>query len=122
MRRIEGRRTLPQPPRTRHARSAKGVMIAAAAFAVIAFGIVFALAPEDDRSPTPTATPAAASNYTHHNCVKVAGRVLYNGVNLRTGTLDQPVDADRCTDITWEDGRRIFNIVPSEVERLIQYR
>ena len=59
--------------------------------------------------------------YTHHKCVKQHNRNQYGGTDLQTGLYDPDVDAGRCTDILWEDGERIFNILPSEVLKLVKY-
>ncbi len=83
--------------------------------------VIVAIDSADDSGSTPT-NPGTSSRYTHHNCVKVVNRNLYNGVNTRVRRLRQPFNPDRCTDILSEDGRRHFNIAPSQIERLIQYR
>ena len=88
---------------------------------VLIVGCVVAVVVSIDGDDTSSGI-STGSRWTHHNCIKVQNRSLYNGKNLRTGRVEQPVNPDKCTDITWEDGERIFNITPSQIERLIQYR
>ena len=67
------------------------------------------------------ATAARSTRTTRCVQIKPHGRTQYTGTHLATGRFDQDVDAGRCTDILWDDGERIFNILPSEVLKLVKY-
>ena len=94
-----------------------GLAVRGIAIVVMTACIVMAACGESARSSSATGSDA----YTHHQCVKVHNRNQYNGTDLRTGAFSPDVNPNRCTDILWEDGKRIFNTPPSQVLKLKKY-
>ena len=70
-------------------------------------------------APTPAATPAPT--WWYHDCVQEGGLAQWNGINLKTGQFERPVEPEQCTDFVWNDGEHLFNIPESEVLDLIEY-
>ena len=83
----------------------------------LAFTLAALMACGEGSKPALTPTPWTP-RHTHYGCVQVGSGATYHGSNLRTRVLDLNVEADRCTDILWSDGERIFNVPPSEIEQL----
>ena len=78
---------------------------------------------ESSRATVTRAPTSPAATYTHHRCIEIKprGRTVFTGTNLLTGAFERDLDPNRCTDITWDDGKRIFSIPRSDVEKLIRY-
>lgn len=94
---------------------AGGLMILLVPGTIVSNSSALAVSRQASESPTPV-------TYKQHRCarIKPGDRTQYTGTDLRTGQFDQDVNSENCTDILWDDGRRISGIMPSDVQRLIR--